>query len=159
MQGPRDDRSLGELFTELAQETSTLVRQEVNLAKTEMSQKASTAGRHAGVLAAGGAGCGGGGLLAHKEGARRPQARRLCTQRDHRDTQGGPAMGERPENDLRRDPLAGGGTDGDPLVDPAGTTGGEARPVMGPDPALGGGVGGGAVIDEGDRDDIERTRA
>ena len=55
MQGPRDDRSLGELFTELAQETSTLVRQEVNLAKTEMSQKASTAGRHAGVLAAGGA--------------------------------------------------------------------------------------------------------
>ncbi len=54
MQG-RDDRSLGELFTELAQETSTLVRQEVNLAKTEMSQKTSTAGRHAGVLAAGGA--------------------------------------------------------------------------------------------------------
>ncbi len=54
MQG-RDDRSLGELFTELAQETSTLVRQEVNLAKTEMSQKASRAGRHAGILAAGGA--------------------------------------------------------------------------------------------------------
>ena len=54
MQG-RDDRSLGELFTELAQETSTLVRQEVNLAKTAMRQKASTAGRHAGVLAAGGA--------------------------------------------------------------------------------------------------------
>ena len=55
MQGPRDDRSLGELFSELAQETSTLVRQEVNLAKTEMSQKASRAGKHAGVLAAGGA--------------------------------------------------------------------------------------------------------
>ena len=54
MQG-RDDRSLGELFTELAQETSTLVRQEVNLAKTEMSQKASRAGKHAGSLAAGGA--------------------------------------------------------------------------------------------------------
>ena len=54
MQG-RDDRSLGELFSELAQETSTLVRQEVNLAKTEMSQKASRAGRHIGVLAAGGA--------------------------------------------------------------------------------------------------------
>jgi hypothetical protein len=51
----RDDRSLGELFAELAQETSTLVRQEVNLAKTEMSQKAFTAGRHIGVLAAGGA--------------------------------------------------------------------------------------------------------
>ena len=55
MQGPRDDRSLGELFSELAQETSTLVRQEVNLAKTEMSQKASRAGKHAGELAAGGA--------------------------------------------------------------------------------------------------------
>ncbi len=55
MQGPRDDRSLGELFSELAQETSTLVRQEVNLAKTEMTQKASRAGKHAGILAAGGA--------------------------------------------------------------------------------------------------------
>jgi hypothetical protein len=55
MQQSRDDRSLGELFSELAQETSTLVRQEVNLAKTEMSQKASRAGRHIGVLAAGGA--------------------------------------------------------------------------------------------------------
>ena len=51
----RDDRSLGELFSELAQETSTLVRQEVNLAKTEMSDKASRAGKHVGVLAAGGA--------------------------------------------------------------------------------------------------------
>src|SRR3712207_4548749 len=51
----RDDRTLGELFSELAQETSTLVRQEVSLAKTEMTQKASRAGRHIGVLAAGGA--------------------------------------------------------------------------------------------------------
>jgi hypothetical protein len=56
MQQSRDDnRSLGELFSELAQETSTLVRQEVTLAKTEMSQKASRAGKHIGVLAAGGA--------------------------------------------------------------------------------------------------------
>ena len=55
MQQSRDNRSLGELFSELAQETSALVRQEVNLAKTEMSQKASRAGRHIGVLAAGGA--------------------------------------------------------------------------------------------------------
>jgi hypothetical protein len=55
MQQSRDDRSLGELFSELAQETSTLVRQEVNLAKTEMSQKASRAGKQVGVLAAGGA--------------------------------------------------------------------------------------------------------
>ena len=55
MQQSRDDRSLGELFSDLAQETSTLVRQEVALAKTEMSHKASRAGRHIGVLAAGGA--------------------------------------------------------------------------------------------------------
>jgi Putative Actinobacterial Holin-X, holin superfamily III len=54
MQG-RDDRSLGELFSELAQETSTLVRQEVTLAKIELTHKASTAGRHVGILAAGGA--------------------------------------------------------------------------------------------------------
>jgi ElaB/YqjD/DUF883 family membrane-anchored ribosome-binding protein len=61
---------------------------------------------------------------------------------------------------VRRDPLAEGGTDRGPLADPAGTTGGEARPVTGPDPALGG-VGGGAVIDEGEanRAEIERTRA
>jgi hypothetical protein len=55
MQQSRDNRSLGELFSELAQETSTLVRQEVNLAKTEMSHKASRAGKQVGVLAAGGA--------------------------------------------------------------------------------------------------------
>ncbi len=54
MQG-RDDRSLGELFAELAQETGKLVRQEVNLAKTEMGQKASRVGKHVGFLAAGGA--------------------------------------------------------------------------------------------------------
>ncbi len=52
MQG-RDERTLGELFSELAQETSTLVRQEVNLAKTEMSQKASRVGKDVGFLAAG----------------------------------------------------------------------------------------------------------
>jgi xanthine/uracil permease len=55
MQQSRDNRSLGELFSELAQETSTLVRQEVNLAKVEMSHKASRAGKQVGVLAAGGA--------------------------------------------------------------------------------------------------------
>jgi hypothetical protein len=57
MQGrdSKDDRSLGELFSMLAQETSTLVRQEVQLAKTEMSQKASRVGKDVGFLAAGGA--------------------------------------------------------------------------------------------------------
>lgn len=54
MQG-RDERSLGELFSTLAQDTSTLVRQEMMLAKTEMSQKASRAGKDVGFLAAGGA--------------------------------------------------------------------------------------------------------
>ena len=54
MQG-RDDRSLGELFSELAQKTTTLVRHEVNLAKVEMGEKASRAGKHVGFLAAGGA--------------------------------------------------------------------------------------------------------
>ncbi len=51
----RDDRSLGELFAELTKETTTLVRQEVQLAKTEMSQKVSEVGKDVGFLAAGGA--------------------------------------------------------------------------------------------------------
>jgi xanthine/uracil permease len=51
----RDDRSLGELFGELSRETTTLVRQEVQLAKTEMSQKATAVGKDVGFLAAGGA--------------------------------------------------------------------------------------------------------
>jgi hypothetical protein len=55
MQGSRDDRSLGELFSELAQETTTLVRKEVQLAKTEMTQKATRVGKDVGFLAAGGA--------------------------------------------------------------------------------------------------------
>jgi hypothetical protein len=57
MQGSdsKDDRSLGELFSELARDTSTLVRHEVQLAKTEMSQKASRVGKDVGFLAAGGA--------------------------------------------------------------------------------------------------------
>lgn len=51
----RDDRSLGELFAELTKETTTLVRQEVALAKTEMTQKAAEVGKDVGFLAAGGA--------------------------------------------------------------------------------------------------------
>lgn len=49
-----DERSLGELFSELAQETSTLVRHELTLAKTEMSQKASRVGKNVGFIVAGG---------------------------------------------------------------------------------------------------------
>jgi alkylation response protein AidB-like acyl-CoA dehydrogenase len=54
MQG-RDDRSLGELFAELSEEMRTLVRQEMNLAKAEMTQKASRVGKDLGFLGAGGA--------------------------------------------------------------------------------------------------------
>src|SRR5947209_5330564 len=57
------DRSLGELFSELTRETTTLVRREVDLAKTEMSHKLAEVGRDIGFLAAGGAGLYGG-LLA-----------------------------------------------------------------------------------------------
>jgi tetrahydromethanopterin S-methyltransferase subunit G len=55
MQQSREERSLGELFAELSQETSTLVRQEVALAKAEMSQQASRVGKDIGFLAVGGA--------------------------------------------------------------------------------------------------------
>src|ERR687894_141126 len=51
----KDERSLGELFSELARDTSTLVSQEITLAKTEMGQKASRVGKDVGFLAAGGA--------------------------------------------------------------------------------------------------------
>ncbi len=55
MQHPTDERSLGELFAELAHETSTLVRQEVELAKTELSQNATRIGKDLAFLAVGGA--------------------------------------------------------------------------------------------------------
>jgi len=50
-----EDRSLGELFGELARDMSTLFRQEVALAKAEMSQKAAFVGKNVGMLVAGGA--------------------------------------------------------------------------------------------------------
>jgi hypothetical protein len=55
MSGQQDSRSLGELFSSLATDTSTLVRQEVELAKTEMTQKATRVGKDVGFLLAGGA--------------------------------------------------------------------------------------------------------
>lgn len=51
----QEERSVGELFSELASETSTLVRQEVQLAAREMTLKASYAARQAAII--------GGGLL------------------------------------------------------------------------------------------------
>jgi Putative Actinobacterial Holin-X, holin superfamily III len=50
---PNDNKSLGQLFGDLLTETRTLVRQEIALAKTEMSDKAAYAGKHAGVAGAG----------------------------------------------------------------------------------------------------------
>lgn len=51
----KEERSLGDLFSELAAETSTLVRQEVALAQTELTQKATKVGKNVGFLVAGGA--------------------------------------------------------------------------------------------------------
>jgi hypothetical protein len=50
----QDEKSLGQLIGDLAGETRTLVRQEIDLAKTEMTEKASFVGRNAGAAAAGG---------------------------------------------------------------------------------------------------------
>jgi xanthine/uracil permease len=54
MQAVREERSIGQLLKELRDETTTLLRQEVDLAKTEMSEKASRVGSNLGSLAMGG---------------------------------------------------------------------------------------------------------
>lgn len=50
-----DERSLGELIAELSRETSALVRHEIELAKTEMSEKAQELAKNVGLLVVGGA--------------------------------------------------------------------------------------------------------
>ena len=60
MQRMNEDRSLenkplGDLFSDLASEMSNLVRQEVALAKVEMTQKAKSIGKNVGYLVVGGA--------------------------------------------------------------------------------------------------------
>ncbi|HVG09401.1 MAG TPA: phage holin family protein [Thermoanaerobaculia bacterium] len=55
MQPLRDDRSLGQILRDLRDETSQLLRQEVDLAKTEMSEKMSRLGTNMGSVATGGA--------------------------------------------------------------------------------------------------------
>lgn len=55
MQASKEDRSLGELFSDLSRETTTLVRKEVDLAKTELTAKATEVGKDIGFLAVGGA--------------------------------------------------------------------------------------------------------
>jgi Putative Actinobacterial Holin-X, holin superfamily III len=47
---PAGDRSLGELISEVTQDLSTLMRQELELAKAEVQQSASRAGKGAGML-------------------------------------------------------------------------------------------------------------
>lgn len=51
----KEERSLGDLFSELAGETSLLIRQEVALAQTEIAYKAERVGRNIGFLVVGGA--------------------------------------------------------------------------------------------------------
>jgi len=52
---PMPERPLGKLFSDLASETGTLIRKEMELAKVEMTHKATLAGRDAAVVASGGA--------------------------------------------------------------------------------------------------------
>ena len=54
MQAIREERSIGQLLKELRDETTTLLRQEVDLAKAEISEKASRTGKNLGSLAVGG---------------------------------------------------------------------------------------------------------
>ena len=51
----REEKSLGQLLKDLTAETTTLLKQEVELAKTEMGEKASRVGTNVGSVAAGGA--------------------------------------------------------------------------------------------------------
>ncbi len=51
----KQDHSIGELFSELASETTALIRQEIALAKVEFTQKAITVGLNIGYLVLGGA--------------------------------------------------------------------------------------------------------
>jgi hypothetical protein len=50
-----DNRSLGELLSELSRETATLLRQEVALARSELTRSLARVGRHAALIVGGGA--------------------------------------------------------------------------------------------------------
>lgn len=52
MDVPRMDRSLGELFSDLSQQTGDLIKQEMRLARIELSEKLSDAGKHAMMIGA-----------------------------------------------------------------------------------------------------------
>jgi hypothetical protein len=55
MDETRDERSLGQLFGDLSRQLGTLVRKEIELARTEMTSRATAVGRDAAMLGAGGA--------------------------------------------------------------------------------------------------------
>lgn len=55
MDASRDDRSLGQLFGDLSRQLGTLVRQEIDLAKTETTARVSAIGRDAAMVGAGAA--------------------------------------------------------------------------------------------------------
>jgi TRAP-type C4-dicarboxylate transport system permease small subunit len=54
MQQTNDERSLGELFGDLARDMGTLVSQELALARTELTEKATRVGKDIAMLAVGG---------------------------------------------------------------------------------------------------------
>ena len=49
----QQETSLGDLFSRLSEQASTLIRQEIQLAQTEMTRKATKAGRNAAFIALG----------------------------------------------------------------------------------------------------------
>lgn len=49
----KEERSLGDLFSELGSETSTLIRQEIALAQAELTRKATKIGKNIGFLVVG----------------------------------------------------------------------------------------------------------
>jgi len=51
----KEEPSLGDLFSDLAAGTGTLIRQEVSLAQVEMTEKAAAVGKNIGYLVVGGA--------------------------------------------------------------------------------------------------------
>ena len=50
----QEETSLGDLFSRLSEQAGALIRQEIQLAQTEMTRKATKAGRDAAVIALGG---------------------------------------------------------------------------------------------------------
>lgn len=54
MTATRDEQSLGELFSDLSQQTSTLVKKEIELARHEVTRSVTTLGKDAAMIAVGG---------------------------------------------------------------------------------------------------------